>query len=132
MLDHETFLDPPSDHPQWLPIGPFQRKMGVSKEDWEDSSPNIGIELRKGRRDLLRAILKAAERLEHYSYGEAPAVVSTTPATVLSASSPLGAAVDDFIAEHSRQWAGKTIGQNRAYLNILVEYFGLPLLGGPI
>ena len=36
----------------------------------------------------------------------------------------MGAAVDDFITEHSRQWAGKTIGQNRAYLNILVEYFG--------
>lgn len=36
----------------------------------------------------------------------------------------MGAAVDDFIAEHSRQWADKTIGQNRAYLNILVEYFG--------
>ena len=32
--------------------------------------------------------------------------------------------MDDFIAEHSRQRAGKTIGQNRAYLNILVEYFG--------
>ena len=32
--------------------------------------------------------------------------------------------MDDFIAEHSRQWAGKTNGQNRAYLNILVEYFG--------
>lgn len=32
--------------------------------------------------------------------------------------------MDDFIAEHSRQWAVKTIGQNRAYLNILVEYFG--------
>ena len=32
--------------------------------------------------------------------------------------------MDDFIAEHSRQWAEKTIGQNRAYLNILIEYFG--------
>ncbi len=31
--------------------------------------------------------------------------------------------MDDFIPELSRQSAGKTIGQNRAYLNILVEYF---------
>jgi hypothetical protein len=44
----------------------------------------------------------------------------------------LGAAVDDFIAEHSRQWAAKTIGQNRAYLNILVEYFGPDRLLGTI
>ncbi|GHE06398.1 hypothetical protein U879_07705 [Defluviimonas sp. 20V17] len=28
------------------------------------------------------------------------------------------------ITEHSRQWAEKTTGQNRAYLNILIEYFG--------
>ena len=44
----------------------------------------------------------------------------------------MGAAADDFIAEHSRQWAAKTIGQNRAYLNILVEYFGPDKLLGTI
>jgi integrase len=44
----------------------------------------------------------------------------------------LGAAVDDFISEHSRQWAVKTVGQNRAYLNILIEYFGTERLLGTI
>jgi hypothetical protein len=73
---------------------------------------------------MLRRVLEAAERLEQYSYDEAPAIAPAAPAPALPASSPLGAAVDDFIAEHARQWAGKTIGQNRAYLNILVEYFG--------
>lgn len=44
----------------------------------------------------------------------------------------MGAAVDDFITEHSRQWAVKTVGQNRAYLNILIEYFGSDRLLGTI
>ncbi len=82
------------------------------------------MELRKGRRDLLRAVLAAVERLEHYSYDDAPALDTATLTPPLQASSPLGAAVDDFIAEHSRQWADKTIGQNRSYLNILIEFFG--------
>ena len=55
---------------------------------------------------------------------DAPAIAPSAPAPALPASSPSGAAMEDFIAEHSRQWAGKTIGQNRAYLTILVEYFG--------
>ncbi len=41
-------------------------------------------------------------------------------------------AVDDFIAEHSRQWAAKTIDQNRAYLNVLIECFGPDRLLGTI
>lgn len=40
--------------------------------------------------------------------------------------------MDDFVAEHSRQWAEKTVGQNRAYLNILIEYFGSDRLLGTI
>ncbi|WP_235047562.1 tyrosine-type recombinase/integrase [Limimaricola cinnabarinus] len=124
MLDHESFMDINSANPTWLPVQPFKRKMGVSDADWDASLPRIATELRKGRRDMLRRVLEAAERLEHYSYGEAPAITAAAPAPALPASSTLGEAVDDFIAEHSRQWAGKTIGQNRAYLNILVEYFG--------
>jgi integrase len=124
MLDHETYVDMETAHPQWLPVARFKRKMEISDADWDASQPRATIELRKGRRDMLRRVLEAAERLEHYSYTDAPAIVSSPPAPSLPASSPLGAAVDDFIAEHSRQWAVKTIGQNRAYLNILVEYFG--------
>jgi hypothetical protein len=81
---------------------------------------------------MLRRVLEAAERLEHYSYNDAQAVSPTPPAPALPSSSPLGAAIDDFIAEHSRQWAVKTIGQNRAYLNILVEHFGPARLLGTI
>ena len=121
MLDHETYVDMETAHPQWLPVARFKRKMDISDADWDASQPRATIELRKGRRDMLRRVLEAAERLEQYSYDDATAIAPAPPAP---ASSPLGAAVDDFIAEHSRQWAGKTIGQNRAYLNTLVEYFG--------
>ncbi|MEO0938626.1 MAG: site-specific integrase [Pseudomonadota bacterium] len=124
MLDHESYLDMEMESDQYLPVKPFLRKSGLTAQDWQASQPMMQRELRKGRRDLLRAVLEAAHRLEHYSYDDAPAIAPAAPAPALPASSPLGAAVDDFIAEHSRQWAGKTIGQNRAYLNILVEYFG--------
>ncbi len=124
MLDHQDFVEMETTHPQFLPIARFKRKMDVSDFDWDASQPRATIELRKGRRDMLMRVLEAAERLEHYSFADASAVAPAAPVPALPASSPLGAAVDDFIAEHARQWAVKTIGQNRAYLNILVEYFG--------
>lgn len=123
MLDHDCMVDLESINPQYLPIARFKTKMEVSDAQWDASLPRIAIELRKGRRDMLRRVLEAAERLEYYSYDQALSVAPTPPAPSLPASSPLGAAVEDFISEHSRQWAAKTIGQNRAYLNILVEYF---------
>ncbi|WP_370462865.1 tyrosine-type recombinase/integrase [Ruegeria sp. PrR005] len=124
MLDHESYLDMEMVSDKYLPVRPFLRKSGLTAQNWQDSHPMMQRELRKGRRDLLRVVLAAAERLEHYSYEDAPTIAPSPPAPPLPASSPLGAAVEDFIAEHSRQWAGKTIGQNRAYLNILIEYFG--------
>jgi integrase len=124
MLDHESYLDMEMESDQYLPVKRFLRKSGLTAQDWQSSQRMMQRELRKGRRDLLRAVLEAAERLEHYSYDDALAIAPAAPAPALPASSPLGAAVDDFIAEHSRQWVDKTIGQNRAYLNILVEYFG--------
>lgn len=57
----------------------------------------------------------------------ASALARTPPAAPpdsLQASSALGVAVDDFIEEHSRQWAPKAIRHNRAHLNIPIEYFG--------
>ncbi|WP_232621665.1 site-specific integrase [Thioclava electrotropha] len=123
VLDHESFMDIDSAHPIWLPVARFKTKMDVSDADWDASLPRIATELRKGRRDMLRRVLEAAERLERYSYDDAPAPPAAPPAALL-ASSSLGTAVDDFITEHSRQWADKTTGQNRAYLNILIEYFG--------
>lgn len=127
MLDHESYMDIDSASPIWLPVKRFMRKMDVSDADWDGSLPRIATELRKGRRDMLRRVLEAAERLEHYTYVDAdahpPAPPAAPPAALLAGSS-LGTAVDDFIAEHARQWAEKTIGQNRAYLNIQIEYFG--------
>ncbi len=124
MLDHVDYLTRGEPDPSYLPIARFKRTMGVSEAEWQSSHPRIAHELRKGRRDMLRRVLEAAERLEHYSYGEPPAIAPAAPAPALPASTPLGVAIDDFIAEHSRQWTDKTIGQNRAYINILVEYFG--------
>ncbi|WP_246525589.1 site-specific integrase [Thalassovita aquimarina] len=132
MLDHDCLVDLESVNPQYLPIARFKSKMDVSDADWDASLPRIAIELRKGRRDMLRRVLEAAERLEHYSYEDTPAIASAPPAPAAPASSPLGAAIEEFIAEHSRQWADKTIGQNRAYLNILVEHFGPDRLLGTI
>lgn len=124
MLDHESYLDMEMGSDQYLPVKPFLRKSGLTTQDWQSSQPMMQRELRKGRRDLLTAVLEAAERLERYSYEDAPAIAPAAPAPALPSSSPLGAAVDDFISEHSRQWQPKTTGQNRAYLNILVEHFG--------
>ena len=135
VLDHESFMDIDSAHPIWLPVERFKRKMAVSDADWDASMPRIATELRMGRRDMLRRVLEVAERLEHYAYDDAPAcepVPPAAPPAALLTSSALGAAVDDFVAEHSRQWAEKTIGQNRAYLNILIEYFRRDRLDLPV
>ena len=125
MLDHDCMVDLEAMDTQYLPVARFKRKMTISDDVWNASQPQITTELRKGRRDMLRRVLEAAERLEHYSYEDnATALAPAAAAPALPSSSPLSVAVDDFIAEQSRQWAGKTIGQNRAYLNVLVEYFG--------
>ncbi|UWQ27244.1 hypothetical protein [Leisingera sp. M523] len=124
MLDHDCMVELEGLNPQYLPIARFKRKMGISDEDWQDSLPRITIELRKGRRDMLRDVLDAAESFENYSFRDAPSGSLAPPAPALPASTPLGTAIEDFISEHSRQWAPKTVMQNRAYLNILLEYFG--------
>ena len=103
MLDHETYVDMETAHSKWLPVARFKRKMDISDLDWDASQPRATIELRKGRRDMLRRVLEAAERLEHYSYADVPAISPASPVPALPTSSALGAAVDDFIAEHSRQ-----------------------------
>lgn len=106
--------------------------VGLSSVQWSDNLPSLRRELRKGRRDMLTRVLEAVERLEHYPFDSAPTVPPMPPAPTPPASSSLGTGVNDFIAEHSRQWAAKTIGQNRAYLNILVEHFGPDRLLGSI
>lgn len=97
---------------------------GLNPIHWHENLPSLRRELRKGRKEMLRRVLEAVESLEHYSFDTTPNLPAARSEHALPASSPLGTAVDDFIAEHSRQWTTKTTGQNRAYLNILIEYFG--------
>lgn len=106
--------------------------VGLSNTQWDDNLPSLRRELRKGRRDMLQQVLEAVERLEHYSFDSAPSEQLSAPVQPLETSSRLGEAVDDFVLEHSRQWATKTTAQNRAYLNILLEYFGPDKLLGTI
>lgn len=106
MLDHDSLLELETTSPMWLPVSRFKRVMDASDEQWDAGQPRITFQLRQGRRDMLKRVLDAAEGLELYSYSDAPALASVAAAPALPASSPLGLAVDDFIAEHSRQWAG--------------------------
>jgi hypothetical protein len=78
MLDHDCMVDLGSVHPQYLPIARFKRRMNVSDAAWDASLPQIAIELRKGRRDMLKDVLSAAEGLESYSFKE-PACAATGP-----------------------------------------------------
>jgi hypothetical protein len=80
MLDHESYHGHQQRHPIWLPVARFKSKMDVSDADWDASMPRIATELRKGRRDMLRLVLEAAERLEHYTYDDAPAYPPAPPA----------------------------------------------------
>ena len=132
MLDHEDHLTHERDTNQYLKVRRFIRKSGISAQDWRDSQPAMQQELRKGRRDMLRAVLEAAERLEHYSFDDAPAIAPTAPALAPDASSPLGLAVEEFTADQARRLPDKTVKQNRAYLGILLEYFGPERLLGSI
>lgn len=133
MLDHGCMVELQALNTQYLPVARFKRKMDVSDDDWDNSQPQLTVELRKGRRDMLRRVLEAAERLERYSFrDDGPAAAPPLPVPVLTASAALGQAISDFLDEHSRQWAVKTTAMNRAYLSILLEYFGADRLLGTI
>ena len=70
MRDHESFLAMERAYPQWLPVARFKRTMKVSDAEWNASLPRIALELRKGRRDMLSAVLAASERLGSYSFDQ--------------------------------------------------------------
>jgi len=122
--------DPLSD--MYLNYEAFCEASGLDAQDWEDNALDLRREMRKARSDVLRQVLAAIESLEHYSFDDTSPEAFSPPTNAVPPSSPIGTAIDDFIAEHSRQWAEKTVGQNRAYLNILVEYFGPDRLLGTI
>lgn len=116
----------------YLDNGTLCEAVGLTRADWDENALPLRREMRRGRRDMLTRILEAAERLKHYSFTEAAPIAPTPVAPALPASAPLGKAIEEFISEHSRQWAAKTTKQNQAYLSILLEYFGPGILMGAI
>ena len=107
----DLFLDPDA----------FRASAGLTDAQWAENAPSLRREMRKARRDQIRAILSAAEGLEGYSFTK-PA--QTPPAPPQARSVALGTAIEDFMAEHSPQWSDQMAARARAFLSVLVEYFG--------
>lgn len=57
----------------------FRVSAGLSDAQWTENEPSLRREMRKGRRDMLRALLEAAERLERYSYARCSCGGSPAP-----------------------------------------------------
>lgn len=129
MLDHQSFLDAEMESNAYLPIKRFVRKSGLSEQDWNDSLPIAQQELRKGRRELLRAVLEANDSLDVYDLGVG---VKNAPVQPQEASTPLGVAVENFMVEHAAQWSDQMAGKARGFLAVLLEYFGEDRLMGSV
>gem|GEM_PF-6569253 len=98
----------------------FRASAGLADADWAENEPDLRQELRKARRDQIKAFLSRAESLEGYSFGSP----SKTPATPPKArSSSLGDAYADFMAEH-QHWSDQMAKKARGFLAVLLEYFG--------
>ena len=107
----DLFLDPDA----------FRASAGLTDAQWAENEPSLRQEMRKARRDQIKAILSAAESLEGYSFTE-PAQTAPRPPHARSAS--LSAAIADFKAEHGPQWSQEMRNKADAYLALLVEHFG--------
>lgn len=110
-------------------VSRFRDFANLSEAQWSENEVSLLAEMRKARRDQLKAFLIEAERLEQYTYADAP---FETPAPVPPTSSPLGVAVEEFANNQARRLPDKTVRQNKAYLGILLEYFGPERLMGTI
>lgn len=99
----------------------FRASAGLTEAQWAENAPSLLQEMRKARRDQIKAILSAAESLEGYSFTE-PA--QTAPRAPQARSVALGAAIEDFMSEHSPQWSPEMQNKARSYLALLVEHFG--------
>ena len=97
----------------------FRASAGLTEAQWAENAPPLRQEMRKARRDQIKAILSAAESLEGYSFIQ-PA--QTAPAPSQARSAPLGQAIEDFMAEP--QWSVQMAARARAFLSVLLEYFG--------
>lgn len=101
-------------------IDSFRASAVLSEDDWAENEPDLRRELRKARRDQIKAFLSRAESLEGYSFGS-PAKNPPTPPQARSAS--LRDAYADFMAEH-QHWSVQMANKARGFLAILLEYFG--------
>jgi hypothetical protein len=80
----------------------FRASAGLTDAQWAANEPCLRQEMRKARRDQIRAILSRAESPEGYSFTE-PA--QTAPRPPQARSVALSVAVEDFMSEHSPQWS---------------------------
>ncbi len=102
-------------------VDSFRTFAGLDKADWTDNEIDLRRELRKGRRDQIKAFLSHAESLEGYSLTKP---VEPSPKRPETASVSLGQALDDFLSEHSHQWSSEMQKKAQSYLSVLAEYFG--------
>ena len=107
----DMFLDPDA----------FRASAGLTDAQWAENEPSLRQEMRKARRDQIKAILSAAESLEGYSFTEH---AQTAPKPSQARSASLSAAIADFKAEHGPQWSQEMRNKADAYLALLVEHFG--------
>ncbi|WP_259991394.1 site-specific integrase [Sulfitobacter sp. S190] len=98
----------------------FRASAGLSDDDWAENESDLRRELRKARRDQIKAFLCRAESLEGFSFTE-PA--QTAPAPPQARSASLGDAYADFMAEH-QHWSDQMAKKARGFLAVLLEYFG--------
>ena len=68
-------------------IPAFCSSSGLSDAQWDENEIGLRKEIRKARRDQLNAAIRAAERFDHYSFGQ-PSKAQQAPPQPLSA--PLG------------------------------------------
>lgn len=104
----------------WLIEG-FLKHSGLSETEWAENEPDLRREIRKGRRDQIKAFLSLVEGLDSYSFGR-PSETPSAPPQAHSAT--LGEAYNDFMAEHTPGWSDQMVGKAEGFLAVLLEYFG--------
>ena len=102
-------------------IDGFRAVAKLSDQAWAENEPVLRQELRKARRDQIKAFLSHAESHDTYSFGQG-GFAPLSPSQGRSVA--LGAAIDDFVTEHSPQWSAEMTKKAKSYLAVLLEYFG--------
>lgn len=102
-------------------VDSFLASSGMSGAQGAENEPALRHELRKARRDQVKAILSAAERLDGYSYTKAP---EAAPSPIEAISESLTKAVADFMSEHTPQWSNQMANRAQAFLAVMLEHLG--------